>query len=88
MNIFLEALEAFIKVAVPVGALSFGMVWWSLHRGYVQETGGVNALHKEMKSLAKKKKANKKVGTKDASSEDEATAPEQPSQDPKIPSEA
>jgi hypothetical protein len=48
------------KVALPIGALSFAMVWWALLRGYLKDTSGVDALRKEIKALTKEKSRNKK----------------------------
>jgi len=60
LNIVQELIHALIKAALPIGALSYAMVWWALRRGYLKETGGVEALRKEIKALAKEKSRNKK----------------------------
>jgi hypothetical protein len=55
MSLITEAFVALFKVGLPIGILSYAMVRWALHRGYLQETGGVNALRREIKSLARRK---------------------------------
>lgn len=55
MSIIAETIVAAFKVALPIGILSHVMVRWALHRGYLQETGGFDALRKEIKALAKNK---------------------------------
>ncbi len=60
MDLAREIIQAFFKVAVPVGALSFGMAWWALSRGYVKETDRVEALNREIKAQVRDKKEKKK----------------------------
>lgn len=51
-----------VTVMLPVGALSFGMVWWALDRGHVEGNRGSRALNREIKALAKARKRNRKGG--------------------------
>ncbi len=60
MDFIVEFFKAVIMAALPVGALSFGIVWWALHKGYLKERDGVKALRQEIKSLGKKRSREKK----------------------------
>ncbi|MDX1461050.1 MAG: hypothetical protein R3348_08340 [Xanthomonadales bacterium] len=44
------------KLALPVGVLSFAMVWWLLNKGILTETGGIKALRKEIDGMSKRRK--------------------------------
>jgi hypothetical protein len=50
-----EAIEALIKAGLPVALLSFLLMYWSLHRGHLKETGSMKALQEELKQLSKDK---------------------------------
>ena len=55
-----QLFAAIFKLALPVGVLSFIMVWWSLQDGRLSETENVRALRKEIDALGKQKKKEKK----------------------------
>ncbi len=57
-----ELVEALIEAGLPVALLSFALMYWSLHRGHLQETGDMKALRKELKQLSKNKEERKKAG--------------------------
>lgn len=59
MPIFSDFLDAF-KLALPVAAISFAMVWWALHKGLLQEKEKLHALKREIKALSKSRKKLKK----------------------------
>jgi len=50
---------AIFKLALPVAAISFGIVWWAMHRGLLKERGEVQALTAEIKAMSKLKKKDK-----------------------------
>ena len=56
MDIFENLFDVLWKLAIPVGGLSFGMVWWALKKGVLSETGGVRALSKEIDAMGKRHK--------------------------------
>ena len=57
-----EAIEALTKAGLPVALLSFLLMYWSLHRGHLRETGSMKALQAELKTLSKDKKNRVKKG--------------------------
>lgn len=57
-----EFVEALIKAGLPVALLSFVLMYWSLHRGHLTETGSMKALQEELKQLSKNKEKRKKDG--------------------------
>ena len=48
-----------LKLALPVAAISFAMVWWALHKGLLQEKEKFHALKKEIKAISKSFKKSK-----------------------------
>lgn len=60
MPSFPELFAAIFKLALPVGALSFVMVWWALRSGVLSKTDGVRALSKEIDALGKRDKQLRK----------------------------
>ena len=56
-----ELVEALTKAGLPVALLSFVLMYWSLHRGHLQETGSMKALQAELKQLGKNKKDRAKT---------------------------
>ena len=58
MAILSEILHAF-KLAFPVAAISFAMVWWAFHKGLLQEKEKFHALKKEIKAMSKSAKKSK-----------------------------
>lgn len=61
MPTFSEIYLAVFKLGLPVAAISFGMVWWALHRGVLSETDGSRALSREIDALGKKKDGEKPI---------------------------
>lgn len=55
-----EILEVLLKLALPVGGLSFLMVWYALRRGMLSGDGGVRALSKEIEAMGKARKKEEK----------------------------
>ncbi|MBT8062758.1 MAG: hypothetical protein KJO85_08740 [Gammaproteobacteria bacterium] len=60
MDVFGNLFEVIWKLAIPVGGLSFLMVWWALRKGVLSETGGLKALGKEIEAMGKLHKDKKK----------------------------
>ena len=54
-----EIFGAIFKLALPVAAISYGMVWWALHKGLLQEKGQIKALTAEIKAMSKLKSKDK-----------------------------
>jgi hypothetical protein len=54
-----EIFEAIWKLALPVAAVSFVMVWWALKKGLLQETEQVKALTNEIKAMSRLKRGEK-----------------------------
>jgi hypothetical protein len=52
--------EILLKLALPVGVLSYLMIRWTLKTGMVGEADGIRALSKEIDALAKQHKKDKK----------------------------
>jgi hypothetical protein len=59
MNMLTELFRALALAGTSVFALAFVLTWWGLRRGMLNETGGVDALHKEVKALGKLKPAER-----------------------------
>mgnify|MGYP001825759269 CR=1 FL=1 len=55
-----EILTAVIKAGVPVGIGAYMLVWWALRNGYLNETGSVRDIEKEVKKMAKDKESKLK----------------------------
>jgi len=53
---FQEILIAILKVGLPVGLASYGLVWWALKKNYISEVDSV----KSFELAVKKKKKDKK----------------------------
>lgn len=49
----IEFLEALLKAALPVGLVTFGMVFWALLNGYLTENADQDALEKELNQMSK-----------------------------------
>jgi hypothetical protein len=62
MGFLIEVLWAMLIVGIPVAAFTLAIVWWSLQRGYLQESLDTKALQREIKTLSKNNKKNKKEG--------------------------
>ncbi len=56
-----EIFIALIKVGLPVGLTSYGLVWWALKKNYISEVGSVKSFELAVKNR-KKDKALKKEG--------------------------
>ena len=48
-------IEVIFKLALPVGGLSFLMVWWAFKKGVLQEKNHMKALSAEIKAISKLK---------------------------------
>lgn len=55
-----EIITAIIKAGIPIGIVAYLLVWWALRNGYLNETGSVREIEKEVKRLAKDKEAKLK----------------------------
>ena len=56
-----EIFTAAFKAGIPVGLMAYMLVWWALRNGYLNETGSVKAIEKEVKRLAKDKESKLKA---------------------------
>ena len=52
-----EIFSALLKAGLPVGIAAYLLVWWALRNGYLNETGSVRDIEKEVKKLAKDKES-------------------------------
>lgn len=55
-----EFFKAFFLGGVPVGAVSYLLIWWALRAEYFERTTEMKALEKEVKKLAKSRSKRKK----------------------------
>lgn len=55
-----EVLTAVLKAGIPIGIAAYLLVWWALRNGYLNETGSVRDIQKEVKRLAKDKESKLK----------------------------
>jgi hypothetical protein len=55
-----EILTAIFKAGIPIGIAAYLLVWWALRNGYLNETGSVRDLEKEVKKMAKDKESKLK----------------------------
>jgi len=74
MGLISEIWRSLWSMALPVGAFSFALVWWSINRGYLQGDGGVSGVGKEIKALSDERKKARKLRGKIK----KGKAPEQP----------
>jgi hypothetical protein len=61
-----DLLNVLLKLALPVGGLSFLMVWWALRGGVLSSQESVRALSKEIDALSKARKKDRKEKKKPA----------------------
>ena len=52
-----EFFTAILKAGIPVGIAAYMLVWWALRNGYLNETGSVRDIGKEVKKMAKDKES-------------------------------
>lgn len=55
MGMLTEFARALVMAGPVVFLFSFGLAWWGLRRGMFSETGGVDALDREIKAMGKLK---------------------------------
>ena len=55
-----EFFRAFLMAGVPVGVVSYLLIWWALRGEYFEHTTKLKQLKKEVKQLSKARKKNKK----------------------------
>ena len=55
-----ELIRALFLAGVPVALTSYGLVWWSLRRGFLSPAGSVRDLEKGMKQMSKLRRQEKK----------------------------
>lgn len=67
----LELLRAMLIAGLPVGAASYGLVWWSLRQGHIGSVSSLKEMEqgfkrrsKEKSAAKKEQKRNKKAGRK------------------------
>lgn len=51
-----------LKAGLPVGAVTFAMVYWAISNGYLSESDNHAELQKQLKEMAKKKNRSEKKG--------------------------
>jgi hypothetical protein len=54
-----DALLAALQAGVPVGLVTFGMIWWALKQGYIDRDEEGETLRSNLKKLRKKPKSEK-----------------------------
>lgn len=56
----MDLFRASLVLGLPLMALTFAMVWWSLYRGIVENTDNVKALSEEIEAFGKRRSKQKK----------------------------
>lgn len=56
----IEIFTAVLKAGIPVGIGAYLLVWWALRNGYLNETGSLSDIEKEVKKMAKDKESKLK----------------------------
>lgn len=59
MSFLAEFFRALAVVGIPVFVLTYALAWWGLKRGLFSETGGLDALNREIKALGKLEKGQR-----------------------------
>jgi len=65
VEFLIEVFWALLMVGVPIGAFTLAIVWWTLQKGYFQESLDMKALEREIKAMSRNKKKNKKEDNPD-----------------------
>ena len=60
-----EFFQALIKAGLPVALMSFLLMFWSMYRGHLTETGSMKELKAELKQLSKNKDKDKDKNKED-----------------------
>jgi len=55
-----EFLLVLVKSSVPIGATSFALVWWALHKGYLGDVDSMHQYEQQRKAADKLRKEEKK----------------------------
>jgi hypothetical protein len=54
-----EIFIALLKVGLPVGLASYGLVWWALKKNYIAHVDNIKSLEQEVKKRTRDKKLKK-----------------------------